>query len=130
VTCGAGSHCAGGACVNDCMGVVCPTDQGCQNGQCVPVQASTGSTSGSGGSTGIGVGVGGGLPADTTASTGGAGGGGGAGGAGGQGGSGVTGSKSGCGCRVAGDPEGGALAWAGMALAIAAASRRRRGQRG
>jgi MYXO-CTERM domain-containing protein len=126
VTCGAGSHCAAGACVNDCANVVCPADQACKGGDCLPIPPNPTSTSGGSDSTGS-FSVGGGSPtATTTGSTGGAGGS--AGGAGGEGGSG-TGSKSSCGCRVAGDPDTDALGWMGIAIAAFAASRRREKRR-
>lgn len=127
VVCGAGSHCAAGACANDCAGVVCPADQACKMGQCLPIPVNPSSGGGTE-STGVGFSVGGGSPTATTGGTGGAGGG--AGGAGGEGGSGATGSKSSCGCRVAGEPDSSALGWMGIALAVAAASRRREKRRG
>jgi hypothetical protein len=35
VTCGEGTHCAAGACVDDCDGAKCPTGQMCAAGRCV-----------------------------------------------------------------------------------------------
>ena len=123
VTCDADKHCEAGACVDNCTGAVCPTGQVCTAGECA---ASPSGSSGNGGSTGAGIGGGlagsGGSTAVTGSSTSGAGG---VGGAGGDGYGGFQESNAKCGCRMAGEPSSGGFAWAGLALAIAAARRRR-----
>ena len=123
-TCGAGTHCAAGTCVPDCTGAACPTGETCTSGNCVMSAGSSSSSS----SSGLVFGNGG-----STASGGGPDGGSGASGTGGTGGSGFGGSlfptkKSGCGCRVPGDDGGstaGLLGLAGLAVAVAAARRKR-----
>jgi MYXO-CTERM domain-containing protein len=125
VTCDADKHCAAGACIDNCTGAVCPTGQTCTAGECVNAP------SGSSGSGSTGAGFGGGFEGSggSTATTGtgtGTGGTGGTSGNGGDSGYGGFGeSKSNCGCSTAGEPSSGGLAWAGLALAIAAARRRR-----
>jgi MYXO-CTERM domain-containing protein len=122
--------CANGACCNPldglcgncpCEGVVCPTDQMCQEGQCIEAPQTTGtsSSSGSGGGTGVG-------GSSTTAT--------------GPGGSsderpGAFGLATGggaCACEVGPGTDNRAkhLAWAALALALAAIGRRKRKARG
>ncbi|MFN7130718.1 MAG: MYXO-CTERM sorting domain-containing protein, partial [Myxococcales bacterium] len=36
VSCGAGTHCVNGSCVDDCTGAVCPSGEKCEAGRCVP----------------------------------------------------------------------------------------------
>ncbi|MDI3282144.1 hypothetical protein [Polyangium sp. 15x6] len=125
VICAEGAHCEAGACVDSCMGTNCPAGQACQLGQCKEVQGGVG---GAGGSTGasfeVGGGPGHGGSGGTSATGGGT-------GATGQGGSGDSGSKSNCGCRMVGDVGGREIAFAGIALVLAAARRRtaRKGDR-
>jgi hypothetical protein len=121
VVCAEGSHCVAGACVDSCKDADCPGSQACVNGQCKELPSGEG---GAGGSTGVGFEVGGG-PASGTGGTSATGGGMGGTGATGNGGSGNTGGKSGCGCGMVGDVGGREIAFAGLALVLAAARRRR-----
>jgi hypothetical protein len=124
--CGPGTHCiAGGICVDDCQGAVCPKGQACSAGQCVASSSDAGVGGAGGGSGGItfGGGTGGGANA-----------GGGGSGAKDGGISGTSGGtedasdSGGCGCRVgSGRTAPLALASALGALAFALSRRRRRG---
>ncbi len=54
-TCMAGSHCAMGACVDDCDGTKCPAGQLCAMGACIPdPNASVGGSGSTGGTDGVG----------------------------------------------------------------------------
>ncbi len=128
-SCGAGTHCEAGTCVDDCAGATCPAGQACVAGSCTG-DADAGATGGSGGGFDGGLGAFGG--------TGGATGGSGGSGASSTGGTsdggqtrpfGNTSSDSGgCGCRVAGDAgrDTSLVALAGLLAALGLARRRRR----
>ena len=51
-SCNAGSHCAGGQCVDNCDGAVCPSGQVCSNGDCIGNGMPSGGQGGSGGTGG------------------------------------------------------------------------------
>jgi MYXO-CTERM domain-containing protein len=113
VTCGAGTHCVGGPCVDDCMGAVCPTGQACTGGTCVPSSAGDDAGGGPGltlppaDDAGGGISIGdGGAPGANGASP-------------------TSSTSSGCGCRAAGARTGAnGLAWI-LALGLAVIGRRR-----
>ncbi len=123
MTCGPGTVCRAGSCVDACDGAVCPGAEVCYQGECVDpstvdggVGAGGGSGNGAGGGNGNGAGGGNGN---------GTGGGTGAGAGGGSGG-GKAGS-SGCGCSLPGGATSGSAPLSlGLALGVLAALRRRR----
>jgi MYXO-CTERM domain-containing protein len=131
-TCMVGSHCAMGACVDDCAGTKCPTGQLCSMGACItdPTYTEGGGTGGSVGSLGGSTGE---VPLDPSAGR--------ANGSGGTTGSGATsaasgasgsgdgtGDDKGCGCSVPGAQRGSAGIVLGL-LGLGALFRRRRGYR-
>jgi MYXO-CTERM domain-containing protein len=125
VACGAGTHCVGGACVDDCEGVTCPGGAACVGGACEePVTGSGGGSANgsgggptvSGGTTGVVVGTGGSAASGAT-------------GSGAESGEPVgsrTPDEAGCGCRVTGSGSSLAAWLTGAALALVTAARRRR----
>ena len=124
VTCPAGEVCQSGNCISACTGAVCPMGEACTAGNCVAASGDAGTTDGGGG-----LHLDGGLGGDSSFSIDGSAGDDASSGDDGGGGDNDFGgsSKSGCGCRAAGEAGGteGWLAALGIGLAAMAVRRRR-----
>ncbi|MBK9264323.1 MAG: hypothetical protein IPM54_31540 [Polyangiaceae bacterium] len=115
-----------GMCGNDpCAGVVCPSGQTCQNGDCFTGQGGSGGSGGSGGG-----GVGGGETTSSSSSSGSSGMGGAAGAAADTGVWGLPTGGGGCACEVGAKDRTSGFAWALAALALGIWRRRTTGRRG
>lgn len=121
VTCGTGTHCVAGDCVDDCTGAVCPPGQTCTMGACVgDVLAPGEGTGGTGGTPPIDIDLGG-KSGSGTPSAGGS-----------DGGNSLNANKRsvgdpGCACHVP-PPAGSRAGWIAAASLLLLGSRRRRGR--